>query len=76
MYCICAEICGEDMYLCWQNPVWEDNGYFWTWKEYLDKCIQDNSKEHPFLFNSEDEANEFIKTFKCHAQCFAMEYPM
>lgn len=75
MYCICAEICGDDMYLAWQKPCFlEDDGYFWTWKEWLDKCIQDNVPEHPFLFESEAEANEFVKTFKCHARCFVTEY--
>lgn len=33
MYVISRKgICGDKNYLCWQEPAWDEDGYFWTQK--------------------------------------------
>ena len=66
MYVITTNnICGvkleETCYLCWQNSVWDEDGYFWTSKDTIVEIIKEgnNTAEHPFLFKSKKEAEKF-----------------
>jgi len=68
MYVITTNnICGvkleETCYLCWQNSVWDEDGYFWTSKDAVNEILKmgNNTKEHPFLFEIETQANLFAK---------------
>jgi len=53
-------------YLGWQNPYWDDDGYFWTSKDTIVEILKEgnNTKEHPFLFNSVKQAKEFSQKLK------------
>lgn len=62
MYCVVSDVLGETMYLSWQNPVWDDDGYFWTSKEVVTEILCNNTKEHPFLFGSKEEAVKHLRT--------------
>ena len=50
-------------YLGWQNPAWDEDGYFWTSKDAIFKILKEgnNTKEHPFLFETQVKANWFAK---------------
>lgn len=60
MYCI-IDKSYKVWYLCWN---WANGGYFFTSKDAVEKLVENNTKEHPFLFNSEEEATEFLNTDK------------
>jgi hypothetical protein len=53
----------EPYYLGWQNPAWDEDGYFWTSKDVIYEIVKDrnNTKEHPFLFESEEQAKNFAE---------------
>lgn len=61
----------EPMYLAWQNPAWDDAGYFWTREEtffdVLEKNPEYNAWPHKFAFETEDSARDFAErmTFTC-----------
>ena len=57
------------MYLAWQNPVWDDDGYFWTSKEVVKEILCNNTKEHPFLFRSRAEAIAHLKSINVPQKC-------
>lgn len=70
-WCITTDgICNDGInYLGWQYPVWDENGYFWTSKEVLEKMIANNTPEHPFLFNSRRMAIKHLKSIKIPQKC-------
>lgn len=60
----------ETVYLGWQNPVWDEDGYFWTSKEVVSKIINtNNTKEHPFIFTRRTEAIKHLKTLHIPQKC-------
>ena len=71
MYCIITrDFFDNIMYLAWQDPVFlEDDGYFWTYKEAIDKILHNNSSEHPFLFNNQEEAETLLEKLKLPQKC-------
>lgn len=61
----------EIYYLGWQNPAYNESGYFWTSKEVIKKiAAMNNTIEHPFLFDSKWKAIKHLKSInipqKCH----------
>ena len=70
LWCITTTAYGNDvMYLGWQNPAWDESGYFWTWEDVIPKLIQNNTKEYPFLFPSRRDAVEYLKFLKLPQRC-------
>lgn len=74
MYCITHEYKMTDgsrdtWYLAWQNPAWDDSGYFWTSKECAISCLHNNTDEHPFLFRRRSEAISHLKTLDIPQRC-------
>ena len=69
MYCIVSNVLGGTMYLAWQNPVWDDDGYFWTSKDIMTKILCNNTKEHPFLFHNKREAVKHLKSINIPYKC-------
>ena len=69
MYCIIHKYNEDTWYLAWQNPVWDDSGYFWTSKETFAKCLSDNTDEHPILFRNRAEAIAHLKTINIPQKC-------
>jgi|GEM_PF-5667698 len=55
---------GETWYLGWQEPVWDEDGYFWTMKDVINEIIKDNTKEHPFIFNTKQGAINLARMLK------------
>ena len=53
-------------YLGWQEPAWDEDGYFWTSRECIIEVLKigNNTKEHPFLFDTKGEAKKFAKRLK------------
>lgn len=51
----------ETLYLGWQNPAWDEDGYFWTSKDTIKDIISygSNTRKHPFLFRTEKDAWKF-----------------
>lgn len=75
MYCIVhrSKIFGKK-YLAWQNPVWDDDGYFWTSKEVFKDIICNNTSEHPFLFASKNEAIAHLKSINIPQKCSVVRW--
>lgn len=59
----------ETMYLGWQTPVWEDDGYFWTVKGVILEILVNNTPEHPFLFESREDAIKHLKSINIPQRC-------
>ena len=64
----------HEMYLAWQNPGWEDTGYFYSSarsiEEFKDIVRRNHSNEHPFIFKSREKAKQFMDNkFKEIDQC-------
>lgn len=74
MYCITSNIFGDIMYLAWQNPVWDDDGYFWTSKEVVTEILCNNTQEHPFLFGSKEEAVKHLQTLNIPQKCSVVKW--
>lgn len=69
-WCIATDFSENDIvYLCWQQPAWEDDGYFWTSIDSLLKCICNNTATHPFVFTSRKEAINHIKRLNLTQRC-------
>lgn len=70
-WCITTDnICNDGIdYLGWQRPAWDEDGYFWTSKEVLEKIIANNIPEHPFLFNSRRAAIKYLKSINIPQKC-------
>lgn len=66
IYCITAinELNRETLYLAWDEKRYFDNGYFWATKDEFEDVVCNNVPEHPFLFNSKQEAAEVLKTLR------------
>lgn len=73
MYCIIHKgtIAGQHYtsYLAWQNPVWNDDGYFWASKEIAKEILCNNTKEHPFLFRNRKDAAVHLKSINIPQKC-------
>lgn len=76
MWCITTNDFGgsEPMYLAWQRPVWDDNGYFWTHEDVFKKITENSIPEHPFLFNSRNEALKCSRSLNIPQKCIVMEF--
>ena len=59
----------EPMYLAWQNPAWDDDGYFWTSKETMEEIYYNNCSWHLFLFSSRENAIKHLKKIKISQRC-------
>lgn len=46
-------------YLAWQNPAWNESGYFWTSKNNLEELQANSVNPHKFIFDSEEKAEHF-----------------
>lgn len=69
-WCITAKLFdNETSYLAWQKPAWDEDGYFWTSRETLQKAINNNTPEHPFLFNSRRAAIKHLKSINISQKC-------
>lgn len=69
-WCITTKLFeNETHYLAWQEPVWGEDGYFWTSRETLQKVIGNNTSEHPFLFNNRRSAIRHLKTINIPQKC-------
>lgn len=70
LWCITTTADGNDvMYLGWQNPAWDEDGYFWTQKETISEILQNNTVDHPFLFHSREAAIMRLKGMKLPQNC-------
>jgi hypothetical protein len=61
------------MYLAWQNPTWDDDGYFWTDKEILPDCMKNDIPEHPFTFDTRVAAIKHLKSINIPQKCRVIE---
>lgn len=70
-WCITTDdLCHDGIvFLGWQNPAWDEDGYFWTSKEVLEEIIANNTPEHPFLFNSRRAAIKHLKSINVPQKC-------
>lgn len=70
-WCITAKILDDDemSYLAWQNPVWDEDGYFWTSRDVVENIIEKNTPEHPFLFNNRRVAIKHLKSINIPQKC-------
>ena len=48
-------------YLAWQNPAWDDSGYFWTSRKTFMEVLRNSTSEHPFLFDTKREACTWLR---------------
>lgn len=68
--CITSKLFDDEIsYLAWQKPVWDEDGYFWTSRETLQKAIGNNTPDHPFLFNSRRAAIRYLKFINIPQKC-------
>ena len=70
-WCITTDdLCHDGIvYLAWQKPAWDEDGYFWTSRETLQKAIGNNTLDHPFLFNSRRTAIKYLKSINIPQKC-------
>jgi len=70
-WCITTDnICNDGIvYLGWQTPAWDEDGYFWTSKEILQGIIANSTPDHPFLFNSRRAAIRHLKSIDIPQKC-------
>lgn len=61
-------------YLGWQNPVWEESGYFWTSRDVFESILNNSTPEHPFLFDSRNEAIKHLKSIHIPQMCKVIKY--
>lgn len=72
VWCITTDgLCdkNEKMYLAWQNPAWDEDGYFWTSKETMKEVLYNNVLWHRFLFHSRNAAIKHLKTIDIPQKC-------
>lgn len=65
---------GRISYLAWQNPGWNDYGYFWTSKEVFRSCLPNNTLEHPFLFRTKGEAVKLLNSIGIPQKCSIVKW--
>lgn len=69
-WCIITNLFGnETNYLAWQEPAWDEDGYFWTSRDIVEGVIKNNTPEHPFLFNSRKAAIKHLKSINIPQKC-------
>lgn len=71
-WCITAKLFDFDdeiSYLAWQKPAWDEDGYFWTSRDIVEGIINNNTPEHPFLFNSRRTAIKYLKSINIPQKC-------
>lgn len=70
-WCITTDdLCRDGIiYLAWQKPAWDEDGYFWTSRETLQEVISNNTPEHPFLFYSRRAAIKYLKSINIPQKC-------
>lgn len=69
-WCITAKLFDNEIYyLAWQEPAWDEDGYFWTSRETLQEEIGNNTPDHPFLFNSRRAAIKHLKSINIPQKC-------
>ena len=76
-WCITTDDITHDgiVYLGWQNPTWDEDGYFWTSKENLEKIVEaNNTEEHPFIFTSRNKAIKYLKTLHIPQKCRVVKW--
>lgn len=76
-WCITTDDITHDgiVYLGWQNPAWDENGYFWTSKEVVRKIVEtNNTEEHPFIFTSRSKAIKHLKTLHIPQKCRVVKW--
>lgn len=56
-------------YLAWQNPAWDDSGYFWTQRETFVKVLRNSTTTHPFIFKTRDMAYAWLRMSNIRVQC-------
>lgn len=62
------------LYLGWQNPAWDESGYFWTSKDVIESILKNNTAKHPFLFNSKKDAVKQLKSIHIPQKCRIMKW--
>lgn len=67
-------ICGhqeEPLYLGWQKPAWDLDGYFWTSKETIDEMLNKGfvSNTFKYIFLNKGEALNHIKQNLSYKNC-------
>lgn len=69
-WCITAKLFdNKTSYLAWQEPAWDEDGYFWTSRDIIEGIIKNNTPEHPFLFNSRRAAIKHLKSINIPQKC-------
>lgn len=69
-YVITKNVNGKKSYLAWQNPAWDESGYFWTSYEGLVKSLMYGyNTMHSFVFTSNKECNDMIRRFVKKYEC-------
>ena len=70
-WCITTDnLCHDGIvYLAWQKPAWDEDGYFWASRETLQKAIKNNTQDHQFLFNSRRAAIKHLKSINIPQKC-------
>jgi hypothetical protein len=53
-------------YLAWQKPAWDESGYFWTGFYVIPEVLHLSTDEHPFIFDSEVNANNHAEKLNLH----------
>lgn len=62
-------------YLAWQNPAWDESGYYWTTSlEAFRACLPNNTTDHPFVFDNMDDATKFVAELGLPFGCKIMEW--
>lgn len=53
-------------FLGWQDPAWDESGYFWTEFYNIPDVLHNNIEEHPFIFESIPDAINHAKKINLH----------
>ena len=53
-------------YLGWQKPAWDESGYFWTEFHTISEVMHLNTEDHPFIFQSIDDAYNHAEKINLH----------
>ena len=77
VWCIASdEVFGDKRaYLGWQNPAWDEDGYFWTFEEVLKEIQENNKTGHRFLFATRSDALRFLRSMRLKQRCHIVRVP-
>lgn len=64
----------ETLYLAWQEPAWDEDGYFWTWKDVFKELENQSTLEHPFIFVSRKAAIRKLKKLNIPCKCRVVKW--